>query len=111
MTMTPTVIFILTTAISLFVVVAIVVTVLVRVRQRQRRTLLQRVQQLERRELAAANAAQDIRAELTQLQTSLAHNQRLLMNNLTRSARSAGTAKPSSASRDERKLRDLLPHE
>ncbi len=108
--MTPTVIFVLTTAISLLVVIVIVVAVLVRKRKYQLRTLLQRVQQLERRELAAANATQDIRAELAQLQTSLTHNQRLLMNNLMRSGRAPSAANTSSPSRDERKLRDLLPH-
>lgn len=111
MTMTPTVIFILTTVLSLLVVITIAVAAMVRKRQRLLQKLQQSVQQLQRRELAAANAAQDMRAEFTQLQTSLAHNQRLLMNNLMRGGRERGAATTPLASRDERKLRDLLPQE
>ena len=107
--MTPTEIFILTTAISLLVVVAALIVQIVRNRGLLRRTMLERVQQLERRELAAVNTAQDMQAELAQLKSSLAHNQRLLITSLTRSGRLPAANTRSAASRDERNLRDLLP--
>ncbi len=109
--MTPTMIFILTTAVSLLTVTTIIVAMVVGKRKRRLQTLQHRVQQLERRELAAANATQDMRGELAQLQSSLAHNQRVLMNNLTGSRHRPSSANTASISRDERKLRELLPQQ
>lgn len=100
---------VLTTAISLVIVLAVVICEVMRKRRCQIKTLQQRLQHLERRELAASNAARDLDAQLLQLQNSVAHSQRLLMSSLTRTGRLPGATSPASASRDERKLRDLLP--
>lgn len=109
--MTPTVIFIVTTGISLLAVITTVIMQLVRRRRLATRSLLERVQQLERRQLAAANTTQDLQAELAQLKSTLTHNQRLLITGLTRTGRLPDSTTRTSTSRDERKLRGLLPQE
>lgn len=106
--MTETWTLILTAAIP-WIFVLIVVNDFAGKRRARMKSLQQRLQNLERRELAAANAEQDMRTQLLQLQNSLAHNQRLLMNSLTRSGRLPSSTITLAASRDERKLRDLLP--
>ncbi|MGI9286743.1 MAG: hypothetical protein ACR2P1_15255 [Pseudomonadales bacterium] len=106
--MTGTLTLILTAAMP-WVFALIIVSEHVRRKRLQVEKLQQRLQHLERRELAANNAAQDMRAQLLQLQNSVAHSQRVLMNNLTGSGRSSSPTNTLSASRDERKLRDMLP--
>ncbi len=100
---------VLTTAISLVIALTVVVCEVMRKRRRQIKALQQRLQHLERRELAASNAARDFDAQLMQLKNNVAHSQRLLMSSLTRNGRLPSSTNPASASRDERKLRDLLP--
>lgn len=97
------------TAVMPWIFALIIVCEHVRRRRLQLEKLQQRLQHLERRELAANNAAQDMSAQLLQLQNSVAHSQRVLMNSLTGSGRSSNSTSTLSASRDERKLRDLLP--
>lgn len=100
---------IVTTAISLATILAAVVYETNRRRKRHMHDLQQRLQRLERRELAANNAACDSAAQLLQLQNSVANSQRLLMSSLTRNGRLPTLTSPETVSRDERKLRDLLP--
>lgn len=100
---------IVTTAISLVIALTVAIYQVARRRRLQLHDLHQRLQRMERRELAARNKASDLSAQLLQLQNSLAHSQRLLLNGLTRSGRLPASTSPVSESRDERKLRGLLP--
>lgn len=100
---------IVTTAISAFIALIVIIYEVVRRRRRQIQALQRRLHHLERRDLSANNAMSDLSAQLLQLQNSVAHSQRLLMNSLTRNGRLPSQTSQVSASRDERRLRDLLP--
>lgn len=99
---------IITTALSLAVVLVIAIAELAHRRRLQQERLRQRVARLERRELTAANAARDCKAQIAELRNSLTHTQRLLLNGLTHTGKTRGDSESGVISRDERKLRDLL---